>query len=175
MCFCYTTVILENPRKKEVIGPMQYLRQWRQNRGWTQARLAQETGVHETTVRRWENGETSPYPYHRDRLLELGFEYAVSAPFDTPLSQGEETPFKMLPPLNPKQEHPSTYFVQDRSNQEEFDRLVIQDRMMTTSMGGVLPEQSDPSLFQRVLDVGCGTGGWNCRQSRPRRWPDPPR
>ena len=26
--------------------------------------------------------------------------------------------------------------------------------------GGVLPEQPDPTAFQRVLDVGCGTGGW---------------
>jgi ubiquinone/menaquinone biosynthesis C-methylase UbiE len=32
--------------------------------------------------------------------------------------------------------------------------------MVTTSMGGVLPEQPDPTIFQRVLDVGCGTGGW---------------
>jgi len=27
-------------------------------------------------------------------------------------------------------------------------------------MGGVLPEQADPVSFQRVLDVGCGTGDW---------------
>lgn len=131
---------------------MQYLRQWRQNRGWTQARLALETGVHETTVRRWENGETSPYPYHRDRLLELGFEYPVSPSLEIALPQGEEPSFRMPPALTPKQEHPSTYFVQDRSNQEELDRLAIQDRLMTTSMGGVLPEQPDPSIFRRVLD-----------------------
>ena len=24
----------------------------------------------------------------------------------------------------------------------------------------MLPEQADPTLFERVLDVGCGTGGW---------------
>ena len=66
----------------------------------------------------------------------------------------------MSTPTDPRQEHPSTYFVQDRSNQEELTRLQIQDQMMTTGMGGVLPEQPDPSAFQRVLDVGCGTGGW---------------
>lgn len=57
-------------------------------------------------------------------------------------------------------EHPSTYFVQDRANREELNRLQIQDRMLTEGMGGVLPEQSDSTAFPRVLDVGCGTGDW---------------
>ncbi len=64
------------------------------------------------------------------------------------------------PPTDPRREHPSTYFVQDRSNEEELTRLQIQDQMITAGMGGVLPEQPDPTIFQRVLDVGCGTGGW---------------
>jgi ubiquinone/menaquinone biosynthesis C-methylase UbiE len=58
------------------------------------------------------------------------------------------------------QEHPSTYIVQDRDNQDEMTRLQIQDKMLTTGMGGVLPELSDPNVLRRVLDVGCGTGGW---------------
>src|SRR5215472_14472607 len=66
----------------------------------------------------------------------------------------------MSTPTNPRPEHPSTYFVQDRSNEEELSRLQTQDQMVTTSMGGVLPEQVDPTIFERVLDVGCGTGGW---------------
>jgi ubiquinone/menaquinone biosynthesis C-methylase UbiE len=53
-----------------------------------------------------------------------------------------------------------TYFVQDRSNQEELKRLVIQERMVTERMGGVLPEQPDVTQFRRVLDIGCGPGGW---------------
>ncbi|QBD75530.1 class I SAM-dependent methyltransferase [Ktedonosporobacter rubrisoli] len=57
-------------------------------------------------------------------------------------------------------EQPNTYFVQDRSNEQELERLRIQDKMVTAGMGGVLPEQSDPARFHRVLDVGCGTGGW---------------
>lgn len=63
-------------------------------------------------------------------------------------------------PPDPRQHYHSTYFVQDRSNQDEMTRLAIQDRMLTTGMGGVLPEQPDPTHFQRILDVGCGTGGW---------------
>ncbi len=60
----------------------------------------------------------------------------------------------------PRREHPSTYIVQDRSNDEELNRLRIQDQMITTSMGGVLPEQLNPESFHRVLDVGCGSGSW---------------
>ena len=59
-----------------------------------------------------------------------------------------------------KKEHPSTYMVQDRSNKEELARLRLQDKMLTADMGGVLSEQPDPSIFQQVIDVGCGTGGW---------------
>jgi ubiquinone/menaquinone biosynthesis C-methylase UbiE len=53
-----------------------------------------------------------------------------------------------------------TYIVQDRSNQDELQRLIVQERMVTDAMGGVLPEQPDPTRFQRVLDIGCGPGGW---------------
>jgi len=60
----------------------------------------------------------------------------------------------------PKREQPSTYVVEDRSNQEELNRLRLFDQMLTAGMGGVLPEQPDPTVFPRVLDVGCGTGGW---------------
>lgn len=60
----------------------------------------------------------------------------------------------------PKAEHPSTYFVQDRQSEPELARVTVQDRMVTKLMGGVLPEQSDPSRFHRILDIGCGSGSW---------------
>ncbi len=67
----------------------------------------------------------------------------------------------MAVPNDPqKNERPSTYFVQDRHNEEELHRLTIQDQMLTASMGGVLPEQPDPASFHRVLDIGCGSGSW---------------
>ncbi|QBD76798.1 class I SAM-dependent methyltransferase [Ktedonosporobacter rubrisoli] len=59
-----------------------------------------------------------------------------------------------------KTEQPSTYFVQDRQNESEFTRLILQDQMLTAAMGGNFSEQPEPKAFRRVLDVGCGTGGW---------------
>lgn len=59
-----------------------------------------------------------------------------------------------------KQEHPSTYFVQDRENQDEVRRLELQGQLLTREMGGVLTEQPETRVFRRVLDVGCGTGDW---------------
>lgn len=73
----------------------------------------------------------------------------------------------MPPPFEPeRKEQPSTYFVQDRKSEQELTRLTLQDRMITAGMGGVLPEQSDPSALRRVLDVGCGTGGWMIEAAR---------
>src|SRR5579884_461791 len=60
----------------------------------------------------------------------------------------------------PKKELANTYFVQARESRDELQRLSIQDRMTTTMMGGPLPEQDEPARFQRVLDIGCGPGGW---------------
>lgn len=69
-------------------------------------------------------------------------------------------------PLGMSQEHPSTYFVENRSSDDDLARLQIQDRMITEAMGGVLPEQSDPAILQRVLDVGSGSGGWLIETAR---------
>lgn len=60
----------------------------------------------------------------------------------------------------PGREKLSTYVVQNRNNEKELQRLAVQDRMMTASMGGVLPEQVDPTAFRYVLDIGSGSGSW---------------
>lgn len=64
------------------------------------------------------------------------------------------------PPESRKDEVSNTYFVQDRRMKEELIRITIQDQLLTSSMGGALPEQSDLRTFRQVLDVGCATGGW---------------
>jgi ubiquinone/menaquinone biosynthesis C-methylase UbiE len=66
----------------------------------------------------------------------------------------------------PLREQESTYFVQDRANLQEMKRLEIQDKMANIGMGGVLPELTDHSRLQRVLDVGCGTGCWLMETAR---------
>jgi ubiquinone/menaquinone biosynthesis C-methylase UbiE len=47
-----------------------------------------------------------------------------------------------------------------------MNRLENQDKMLTASMGGVLPELADPTSLRKVLDVGCGTGGWLMETAR---------
>jgi SAM-dependent methyltransferase len=54
----------------------------------------------------------------------------------------------------------STYFGALRLDEAELHRLQIQHQLLTTGMGGLLPEQEDLTRFSRVLDVGCGTGDW---------------
>src|SRR5689334_17958666 len=76
------------------------------------------------------------------------------------MAQNKKEPDDLLPPVSQQREQPSTYFVQDRSNQDEMSRLRIQGEMVTAGMGGALPEQSNPAPFQSILDVGCGTGDW---------------
>ncbi len=68
-----------------------------------------------------------------------------------------------------QQEHPSTYFVQDRGNHDEVRRLELQGQLLARGMGGVLAEQPETRVFHRVLDVGCGTGDWllNAAQCYP--------
>lgn len=64
------------------------------------------------------------------------------------------------------QEHPSTYIIKNRADDVELQRLNEQDRLFTTSMGGVLPEQHDPAALHTILDVGCGPGWWLIETAR---------
>jgi ubiquinone/menaquinone biosynthesis C-methylase UbiE len=64
------------------------------------------------------------------------------------------------------QDNPSTYFVEDRSSNAEMIRLMLLDSLATAGMGGPLAEQPDPASLHRVLDVGCGPGGWILEAAR---------
>ncbi|WP_376796457.1 methyltransferase domain-containing protein [Thermogemmatispora sp.] len=58
-------------------------------------------------------------------------------------------------------ESDSTYPI-DPENAGELARLMQQDRLLTESMGGLLPEE-DIKLPEgaKVLDLACGPGGWD--------------
>ena len=51
-------------------------------------------------------------------------------------------------------------YVIDAENAAEMARLMLQDRLLTKTLGGLVPEQLDLSQVFRVLDVACGPGGW---------------
>jgi ubiquinone/menaquinone biosynthesis C-methylase UbiE len=51
-------------------------------------------------------------------------------------------------------------YIIDAENAAEMARLMLQDRLITRAMGGVLPEQTDLSQVFHVLDIACGPGGW---------------
>jgi ubiquinone/menaquinone biosynthesis C-methylase UbiE len=52
-----------------------------------------------------------------------------------------------------------SYFI-DAENAAEMARLVLQDRLITRAMGGILPERTDLSQVFHALDIACGPGGW---------------
>lgn len=62
--------------------------------------------------------------------------------------------------------NPGTYMVDKFESEKEMRRVEVQDRVVTNLMGGVLPEQPNPSEFQSILDFGCGTGGWLIRTAQ---------
>lgn len=55
----------------------------------------------------------------------------------------------------------NTYFL-NPEEEAEMARLITQDTLVTEGMGGLFPEydQQLPSTLSRILDVGCGSGGW---------------
>lgn len=58
-------------KKSQEKKPNHLLRQAREQRGWSQERLAQELEVSPQTVSRWECGTAFPYPHFREKLCLL--------------------------------------------------------------------------------------------------------
>lgn len=53
----------------------------------------------------------------------------------------------------------STYAI-DAENAAEMARLMGQDRLLTKTMDGLLPADTDPSTMHTALDIASGPGGW---------------
>ena len=51
--------------------PNERLKQQRELKGWSQAKLAEEVGTTQKIVSRWESGTSKPQPYYREKLIEL--------------------------------------------------------------------------------------------------------
>ena len=53
-------------------------------------------------------------------------------------------------------------YISDPGSASELSRLLYQDRLLTTQMGGLLAEQEQTTLaaLHHVLDLACGPGGW---------------
>jgi transcriptional regulator with XRE-family HTH domain len=56
---------------EQSMTPNRRLKQERELRGWSQAKVAEQIGTDATTVSRWERGLFSPTPYFRERLCIL--------------------------------------------------------------------------------------------------------
>ena len=57
--------------KKHSMPSRSRLKREREQRGWTQSKIAERLGTTQITVSRWENGNTIPTPYYRQKLAEL--------------------------------------------------------------------------------------------------------
>jgi ubiquinone/menaquinone biosynthesis C-methylase UbiE len=62
-------------------------------------------------------------------------------------------------PEPPDEQGKNTY-VMDAESSVEMARLMRQEQIITSGMGGVFPESIDLSSVERVLDLACGPGGW---------------
>jgi SAM-dependent methyltransferase len=51
-------------------------------------------------------------------------------------------------------------YVMDAESSAEMARLMRQEQILTSGMGGIFPEQIDLNGVEHVLDLGCGPGGW---------------
>ena len=83
-------------------GKNELLKWEREQRGWSQARLAEHIGTDAATVSRWERGYASPSPFFREQLCRI-FEKSTQALGFLPDKQ-PESEHSRLPPPSPIQE-----------------------------------------------------------------------
>ena len=67
---CQTPGQAKDPLEEMIMAPNRRLKQARELRGWSQARLAEMIGTDATTVSRWERGLFVPTPHFREKLCQ---------------------------------------------------------------------------------------------------------
>jgi uncharacterized membrane protein/DNA-binding transcriptional regulator YiaG len=72
------------------LKPNHRLRYEREQRGWSQARVAEQIGTEAVNVSRWERGFSSPSPYYREKLCNLFEKNAQDLGFLVPGDHTEE-------------------------------------------------------------------------------------
>lgn len=116
----------------------------RQRRGWTQDELATKVNASRRAVQRWEAGISTPQGFHRLALISV---LEISGLSGTLHQKG-----------NKPVEGQYTYFIPP--DEEEYWRLHNQGHLTSLMLGGLTPEQGDPTTFRHILDIGCGPGSW---------------
>jgi len=124
--------------------PNRRLKQERELRGWSQAKVAEQIGTDATTVSRWERGLFSPTPYFRERLCTL---FSKNAEELGLLENGDQSPERAPRVLSPRP--PTSLAFQ----QETEQRHLVRPR--TTSTIAPLVAPSWPrrgDTFAYILD-----------------------
>src|SRR3954447_24131577 len=68
------------------------LRHERKSQGWTQKLLAEKIGTSTYTVNRWENGNTFPSPFYREKLSQIfGLDFEDSELLEADLARSKNT------------------------------------------------------------------------------------
>ncbi len=97
--------------------PNRRLKQERELRGWSQAKVAEQIGTDATTVSRWERGLFSPTPYFRERLCTL---FSKNAEELGLLENGDQSPEREPRVLSPR--HPTSLAFQQETEQRHLVR-----------------------------------------------------
>ena len=144
--------------------PNRSLRYYRENRGWSQQKVAELVDTSEDMVSRWERGVTKTSPYYREKLCtlfgktaqELGFleqegtKVTVSRPVDDTLTE-------LLQPLV---EHPQCAWVMAWGLGEEVSNIeLVYDSTIQY-------ESTLPDGMQQALDDWCRKNQTKCHEKK---------
>lgn len=166
--------------------PNRRLKQARELRGWSQAKVAEQIGTDATTVSRWERGLFSPTPYFRERLCalfsknaeELGLLESDSSPeharVDSPLSSSRTLPVlqrleewqredphtgPLVPPSWPKRADTFTYILHSASYDQQA-HMLWEDAYVRALRGqrteALKLGQASMNAFERVGHLNAG-------------------